>query len=126
MANPNYALLLAQIAAETDPTIKAQLEAQCYVFLEPLTDAERELFEFTDFDYIEDNPGYIEGFGVAQLYVTTDYVDEGYINTIDADNTPYFAIGYAVAGYVQNVDTNNESGYSSYVGVYFNDNGERT
>ena len=61
MANPDYASLLALIAAETDPVIKAQLEAQCYVFTDSLTDAERELFEYVAFDYVEDNPGYVDG-----------------------------------------------------------------
>ena len=41
MAKPDYATLLGQIAVETDPTAKAVLEAQCFVFLEPLTEAEK-------------------------------------------------------------------------------------
>ena len=44
MANPNYASLLAQIAAETDSTAKQALIDQCYVFTEDLTAAEKELF----------------------------------------------------------------------------------
>ena len=46
MANPNYASLLAQIAVETDPGIKASLIAQTYVFNTALTEAEIELFEY--------------------------------------------------------------------------------
>ena len=88
MANPDYATLLALIAAETDPVVIAQLEAQCYVFNEILTEAEKELFEYAAFDYM------------------------------DAD--------YAVSGYVELSDSNTTSGYSSYVGIYFSDNGERT
>ena len=57
MANPNYASLLAQIAAETDANAKQALIAQCYIFNEPLTDAEKELFNYTTSDYIENNPG---------------------------------------------------------------------
>ena len=59
MANPNYASLLAQIAVETDPGIKASLIAQTYVFNTALTEAEIELFEYTTSNYIEDNPGVV-------------------------------------------------------------------
>ena len=52
MAKPDYETLLGQIAAETDPTAKAALEAQCFVFLEPLTEAEKELFAYLDLSLI--------------------------------------------------------------------------
>jgi hypothetical protein len=55
--NPNYASLLAQIAAETDPTTKQNLIDQCYQFVEPLTEDEQELFEYVEFGYIDGNPG---------------------------------------------------------------------
>ena len=108
--------------------IKAQLEAQCYVFTDSLTDAERELFEYVAFDYVEDNPGYVDGAfgGLNQgLYVLADYVAEDYINTIEADVGLYMAAGYALDGYVEAVN-GSDSGFISYVGVYYNDNGERT
>lgn len=57
MSKPNYASLLAQIAAETDPTAKAALEAQCYQFPEPLTAEEENLFNYVSTDYLEANPG---------------------------------------------------------------------
>jgi hypothetical protein len=57
MSKPNYASLLAQIAAETDATAKAALEAQCYQFPEPLTAAEEDLFNYVSTDYIIANPG---------------------------------------------------------------------
>lgn len=57
MSKPNYASLLAQIAAETDPTAKAALEAQCYQFPEPLTAAEENLFNYVSTDYLIGNPG---------------------------------------------------------------------
>lgn len=57
MSKPNYASLLAQIAAETDPATKAALEAQCYQFPEPLTAAEENLFNYVSTDYLEANPG---------------------------------------------------------------------
>lgn len=104
MANPNYALLLAQIAAETDPVAKAALIAQCYVFEETPTLEEQELFEYCAFDYVENNPGYIEGSGgTSPLYVLADYVIDGYINIETAGSV-----------------------YAAYTGVYFNDNGDRT
>ena len=51
MPNPNYAALLAQIAAETDPVLKQALIDQAYVFTEGdgLSDNEIQLFEFVDF-----------------------------------------------------------------------------
>jgi hypothetical protein len=59
MANPNYASLLAQIATETNPTAKQALIDQCYIFTEPLTDSEIELFNYMNSGYIEDNPGIV-------------------------------------------------------------------
>lgn len=76
--NPNYELLLAQIAAETDPIVKQQLIDQAYSFRAELTEEEKQLFEYVVAGYIENNPG----------------------------------------------DVNDL--FSSYVGVYFNDDGETT
>jgi hypothetical protein len=73
MANPNYASLLAQIAAETDPVAKAALEAQLIIVAE-LTEEEIELFEYTAFDYIEFNPGYNNEF---KSYVGEYFNDDG-------------------------------------------------
>ena len=57
MAKPDYATILGQIASETDPTAKAALEAQCYVFTEALTAAEEELFGYVNDNYLLFNPG---------------------------------------------------------------------
>ena len=57
MTNPNYAILLPQIAAESDPTAKQALIDQCYVFNTPLTESEQNLFNFMQSDYVENNPG---------------------------------------------------------------------
>ena len=57
MAKPDYATLLPLIAAETDPTAKAALEAQCFVFSEPLTAAEEVLFGYVNNNYLLFNPG---------------------------------------------------------------------
>ena len=56
MANPDYATLLASIAAATGAT-RTALEAQCYVFEEPLTDTEKNLFNYVFDDYLTFNPG---------------------------------------------------------------------
>lgn len=61
MPNPDYATLLAQIAAESNTVIIAQLVAQCYQFIETPTDAEIELFEYSKYDYVEANPDYVGG-----------------------------------------------------------------
>lgn len=73
MANPDYASILAQIAAATDPAVIAALKAQL-VINEPLTEEEKELFEYTAFDYIEYNPGYNNDF---KSYVGQYFDDEG-------------------------------------------------
>jgi hypothetical protein len=78
MANPDYATLLAQIAAEDDPVLKQQLIDQAYIFEEILTEEEISLFDYIVSGYIENNPG---------------------------------TVG---------------NSFSSYVGVYYNDNGEDT
>lgn len=80
MANPNYASLLAQIAAETDPVAKAALIAECYVFEETPTLEEQELFEYCAFDYIEKTPGYENN--VFKSYVGIYFDNEGNISGI--------------------------------------------
>lgn len=124
MANPNYAVLLAQIAAETDPVLKQQLIDQCYVFLGELTLEEIELFEYCAFDYIENNPGYVESGETSVLYVLPDYVIDGYINIEDADVGLYVAEGYVEEDYIRS--TPDSTGFIAYVGQYYNDNGEVT
>ena len=57
MANPDYATLLAQIAAETDSTARQTLINQCYVFETTPTTSEQTLFNYVESDYVEDNPG---------------------------------------------------------------------
>ena len=70
MPKPNYASLLAQIAAETDPDEKDDLIEDCYQFTEELTAAEKELFNYVSSDYMEDTPG-----------TTTSYVGIYYGNS---------------------------------------------
>ena len=78
MANPDYATLLPQIAAEADSDAKQLLINQCFQFNEPLTLEEQSLFSYTtpdgieNNDYIIDNPGLIQG----NLYVS--YVGDYY------------------------------------------------
>ena len=127
VVNPDYAALLPLIAAETDPVLKQQLIDQCYQFLVPLTDAERGLFEYCAFDYMEDNPGYVSGYVNPSpgLYIAPNYVVDGYINNVEADTGLYMIDGYVAAGYVGS-ESSSGDGFISYVGVYYNDNGDRT
>ena len=65
MANPDYATLLAQIASES------ALIAQCYVFLEPLTETEEQLFDYLAKGYYEDAAG------TTTSYIGTYYAEDG-------------------------------------------------
>lgn len=88
MPKPNYAALLAQIAQETDPTIKQQLIDACYKFGPVdglaegetaadyvLTESEKELFDYCAKDYIENNPGVADS--TFSSYIGVYYDDEG-------------------------------------------------
>ena len=74
MANPDYATLLPLIAAASGAA-KTALEAQCFVFLEPLTEAEKELFAYLDNDYLLFNPG--REANSFKSYVGTYFSDTG-------------------------------------------------
>ena len=75
MAKPDYATLLPLIAAETDATAKAALEAQCFVFNEALTAAEEELFGYVNNNYLLFNPGQEDN--SFKSYVGVYYSDTG-------------------------------------------------
>ena len=58
MANPDYLAIAEQIKnTAVGSAARAALVAQLYVFEEPLTEAEEDIFGFIDRDYFEDNPG---------------------------------------------------------------------
>lgn len=61
IGNPDYATLLPQINAETDPVKKQALIDQCYQFIVPLTQAEEDLFAHINNDYVENNPNSTDG-----------------------------------------------------------------
>ena len=65
MANPDYATLLAQIAAESDSTAKQALIDQCYVFETTPSESERNLFNYMALDYVEDNPANVDDSSTA-------------------------------------------------------------
>ena len=78
---PDYATLLPLIAAETDPVAKQALIAQCYLFVaddpdtpenEGITLEEEQFFEYMVRDYVENNPGYVEGVFVSYAGVYFD------------------------------------------------------
>lgn len=58
VGNPDYETLLQLRARETDTQVKTALEAQTYLFVELLTDAEKTVFDYVKDGYIANNPGY--------------------------------------------------------------------
>lgn len=131
-SNPDYLALLTALAAETDPILRAEIEAKI-VFTSPLTRDEQEHFEFVDFDYMEDNPGYVSLEAADPLpYVAVNYVLDGYINIQNVQAAvPYVLEDYVASGYI-NIEntadfaTPNVSGWIAYVGEYYNQDGETT
>lgn len=121
MSNPDYAALLAAIAAETDPVLKQALIDQAYRFTETPTDDEIELFEFVDYDYIEPNPGIFSD--TSAFYFAPGYIDVDYVRGATAS---YVDIYYVDSGYFEEGSIPSEPTYSSYVGVYYNNAGEST
>ena len=76
IGNPDYATLLPQIEAETDPVKKQALIEQCYRFIVPLTQAEEELFAHINNDYVEDNPNSTDGTPATFISHVGVYYDE--------------------------------------------------
>ena len=74
MANPDYATLLSQIAAASGAA-KTALELQCFVFEEPLTDTEKNLFNYVSDEYFLFNPG--TDSGTFKSYVGVYFNDSG-------------------------------------------------
>jgi hypothetical protein len=74
-SNPNYAELFEQYRLETDPFIKEQILDQIYVFNEPLTIEEAQLFGYVYDGYIENDPGVVDG--VFSSYVGVYINQEG-------------------------------------------------
>lgn len=58
VGNPDYETLLQLRARETNATVKTALEAQIYLFVELLDDAEKAVFDYVKAGYIANNPGY--------------------------------------------------------------------
>ena len=74
MANPDYATLLASIAAASGDA-KTALEQQCYVFDEALTDTEKNLFNYVSDEYFSFNPG--TDSGTFKSFVGVYFNDSG-------------------------------------------------
>lgn len=121
MPNPDYAALLAQIAAETDPVAKQLLIDQAYQFTEELSNNEIQLFEYVDFDYVEPNPGIWQD--TSAFYVTPGYVDVDYFVESMAS---YVDIYYVDANYFVEGSVPYDPVYSAFVGNYFNNEGANT
>ena len=76
MANPNYATLLAQIAAESDSNAKQVLINQCYVFETTPSTSDQNLFNYVATNYVEPNPGTADDSSFSG-YVGVYYNDAG-------------------------------------------------
>ena len=74
MAKPDYETLLSQIASASGDT-KTALELQCYVFVEELTDTEKNLFNYVSDEYFLFNPG--TDSGTFKSYVGVYYSATG-------------------------------------------------
>ena len=73
--NPNYASLLAQAAAETDPIKKDALLDEAYQFNVPLTQSEQDLFGYINSGYIENDPNATDGTPDAFISYVGVYYD---------------------------------------------------
>lgn len=109
-SNPDYEALLTAIAAETDPTIRQGLVDRI-TYDSPLSRDEIELFEYCEFGYIQDNPGYNDSVEQLAAYILAGYVEDGYIN-IEIQSNVQSNVQY--------------QGFTAYVGEYYNNNGETT
>jgi len=127
-SNPDYETLLTAAAQESDPVAKQALIDKIK-FNSPLRRDEIELFEYCEFDYVIDNPGYGTGDLAAAAYILPGYVADGYINIENTESTIdiglYVEDGYVAIDYV-NVGASIESGFIAYVGEYYNQDGETT
>lgn len=85
MSNPDYATLLPQIPLLSGQA-KRDKEVETFVFNVPLTQAERQLFEYGQFAYMRYTPE--EGYGA--IYPTSD--DTAYVGNYEGF-PPVFATG---------------------------------
>ena len=84
MANPDYATLLPQIAAETDAVKKQALIDECYQFRVPLTQEEEDIFAYINSGYTQDNPNATDGTPDAFISHVGIFYDEIGRNTGEA------------------------------------------
>ena len=107
MANPDYATLLPQIAAETDATKKQALIDECYQFNQELTLEEKSLFSYftpdndNEFiDYVTDNPGLTNG--NEYISFVGDYYNQYGQSTSNTGNIfrgPFYIYGTGASGF---------------------------
>lgn len=107
MANPDYATLLPQIAAETDATKKQALIDECYQFNQELTLEEKSLFSYftpdndNEFiDYVTDNPGLTNG--NEYISFVGDYYNQYGQSTSNTGNIfggPFYLYGTGASGF---------------------------
>ena len=75
MTNPDYIAIAELLKTETDATVRQTLLDQLFVFNEELTEAEKNLFNYIEDTYIENNPGDVNS--VFSSYVGVYFNDEG-------------------------------------------------
>ena len=107
MANPDYATLLPQIAAETDATRKQALIDECYQFKQELTLEEKSLFSYFTpdndnelIDYVTDNPGLTNG--NEYISFVGDYYNQYGQSTSNTGNIfggPFYLFGTGASGF---------------------------
>jgi hypothetical protein len=113
MANPDYATLLPQIAAETDAVKKQALIDECYQFNEPLTQAEEDLFGYINSGYIQDNPNATDGTPDAFISHVGIFYDEVGRNTGEAAGAQTVSVVISDVEY-QSSNTTAEFGTGEY------------
>jgi hypothetical protein len=75
MSKPDYFSIAQQLKTETDLIIRQQLTEQLYTFNSTLTEEEKELFEYVEFDYFENNPSTVNDKFISAVGVY--YRDDG-------------------------------------------------
>jgi len=74
MTKPDYAALFAAIANTANTVYANNLLEQAYTFVEPLSNTEIQFFNYMEYDYVENDPGYANGVFIsyAGVYINND------------------------------------------------------
>ena len=86
MSNPDYALGLSQMVGLTGAALEAKI-AEVYQFNVPLTDVEKQLFGYLNFDYVENNPDTSGDSYVGTYFPDATAFSPRIDNTVPSDKT---------------------------------------